>query len=436
MGSIFMQTPYNFRPIPSKHGIIRMAGQPVGLYEELGKSLCAQLKECGFNAAGGYVRQDKIESSLINCQNNNLTLYLHNNSDLNYDMQAMLNLCAKNPAFGGWILSLNVTETDFEDPMLRFLYNSLTSVWSTHNVVMGFSGDWNLEGNKNFQTFPDYVAQYQSLYQPAIWPISYFPDLKDNKTGKVPPGRIGMFYKTLQYMAYVARYTATPLWYICRCQAFSNYKGYDAPPVTLQLMRGVLFTALSYGAQGIYYWNYRQNDNQGNTTFSDAPVHSDKTKNTAIWDIIQQINKEIKGYEEVFSGCEWIDTRFTLPPDTTYLKKNDYPIGPMLSITGKSMIFTNFIISHIFNKGKNYLVIIRDPLSSLTSLRPILSSDIDPLPNPDMPILEERIKFSEYWDIYQLKLNDGVLTEERLTDYNFSLADYSLSGDYLIFRWE
>ena len=442
MSSIFEYGPVNpvFKsPTPGVISIV--AGIPNEGDSPLDDELCQQLSECGFNAAAAVISTNNsgISTSLENCYNHGISLFIGNGNLYNQYLTPFIDSYKNRKGLGGWFMKLNLSPKELEnintgkDTSLLDSYNKIKKSDPDHPTLLGLGGDWNLDRNGDaISSYPDYVAKFQKKFEPSFWPILFFPDVMKGKETDVPEARQLMFYKTLQYFAYISRFTSTPFWFTCRCQAFKDYNGYNAQAPTLSMLRGIVFTALAYGAQGIYYWNYRQNYNSGSTVFSDAPVKlNGLVKNDTIWDIVKTVNKEIQDYNKIFCGCEVIDCRHVTKlshnkslktmdgtvTDTVDDSLRSLPMGPL---TGVSYLGTDLLISHIFNNEENYLVIVNDPFHA-----EIL----------DNPIKKQvRFNFNFYWKIYRCQSENGVLTQTEITN---NLKSYTLNpGDYLIFKWE
>lgn len=436
MASIFESNPTNgeYYSLPNRQ-IALIAGYPNINGMPLDDGLCKKIVECGFNiASANLCNDDFISQSLINCQNNGLKLYIHNERlSIEEEATQLMNKFSDYQGLGGWILNLNISEQEIDlkelpDTESEGDDGQKEEIKNNHNVLIGLSGDWKEDRNGPYKNgYPDYIAKFQAKFQPSFWAFSYFPDLRDGESG-----RSLNFYKTIQYFAYISRYTASPFWVFCRCQGFKINDNYEAPAPTLQGLRGFVFASLAYGAQGIYYWNYRQNQNNEMglpPKYNNAPV--DYTgKETEVWDMVKKVNEEVKAYNEVFFGCEMVDTRHVANlANPKWLKLMRYPIGPLENIETPS---ANILISHLFNNEKNYLVVVCNPLGRIITLP---SQPFEPLVKDTKISSRVQLTFNPYWKIYRLLNNNNELVEREISTLlpaSFNLED----GDYLIFRWE
>lgn len=424
---IFQSNPENkeFKsPVEGKIALV--AGRPNSVSEELSYDLCGNISDCGFNVVAATVSQSYISASLKNCFENGLKLFVYN-GNLIYNTSSFVNQFKDSAGLGGWLLNFNIPQNDFctqtdADGLQYNVSESNKKIIrddSSHPVFIGMSGDWNLDSNGEvINSFPKYIANIQELFQPTFWPYIYFPDIyKAGQNDVIPNANKELFYKSLGYFAYISRYTVNPFWTACRCVGLNYYKGYSSKAPIESLMRGIVFTSLAYGAQGIYYWNFRKNS----SALFNAPL-DENGLTTSTWKMVRTINEEVRAFNEVFYGCEMIDCRHFNPQiSSKWLKLWQYPMGPLMSIEQIEGAKMGLLISHIFNphNQKNYLIVIADPFAT-----DIVSDSV-----------KFRFNFSEYWvTIRNLIKNANGFSDRKIDNYNFETR--LNNGDYLILSWE
>lgn len=445
MASIFQisdteQLDNYFSQSPTPGEITLMAGKPNEGTSALDANLCSQIKNCGFNAVGATISQALISTSLTQCSNAGLVLFI-NNGSLYDAIEPTIQGFQNKKGLGGWLLDYSCSYQEListqggwsgAEPISN-AYKIIAGLDSNgegdplnlrHPIFVGFSGDWTHDVNNQAFDFTAYIRNYQEAFKPAMWPVAYFPDLTKTGSKIIPEERITNFYKTLQYMNYVSRFITTPFWLYCRCQGVSNYYSWDGATPQLGLMQGIIFTALAYGAQGIYYWNYRQDASSSSasgTKYAMAPVDP-QGKPTETWDIVRQINKTVKDWNRVFCGCEAIECRHvTSRENPQWLKKFKHPVGPLMNAVNDNGSIPELLISHICNDGKDYIVVIRNPFEGA-------------MDSTGGSAINIKLEFSEYWNVYRVSSNNGVLNEKELSNY---AGSYSMKpGDFIIFRWD
>lgn len=432
MASIFEKEPTNqdfYSPVGDEIALV--AGYPNVPGSKLEDDLCSQLKKCGFNSLAANIGAGGIAESLTYCNKYGLKLFLSNatlrqcNNGTNTHVDNcvnMVNAYKNNNGLGGWLLAPIISDAQIMNPdqvtqvpgdpnycAYYKVYDLISNADPQHPIILGINADWERDVNfaKLTESFPTIIAKYQEYFKPGLWVWSYFPWLTGGEISTAK--RWATYYKNLQYFSYVSYYTGIPFWTFCLCQAFNSYYGYNAPVPTVSLIRQAVFSALAYGAQGIYYWNIRQSSNGGGTTYSFAPIDNNGTK-TNIWYYLQQVNKEVKLFNKVFYNCRLVDCRFK-SDNTNYseLKKMIHPMGPLTEVSGSSL---NLLISHINKEGKDYLVLVSA--------------------SPSNVVQTIKLTFNNYWTVSRISIvNSQIETQKVDSDYSVTLSQ----GDYLIFSW-
>lgn len=411
MSSIFEKNPENTKfNSPTPHAITIMAGDPTRNISGLDPSICQKMASYGFNAAATSITQSAISSSLTNCLNNNLKLFVRNANMIYNYTESFVKQYENHTALGGWFLDIQMSlNPELQDTPVADLVNAnkLITQNSSKPVFIGLNGDWLDNRYYRPASFPDYIAKIQEDFQPSFWPYCFFPDLTPPAGAPTKEERIENFYKSLQYFAYVGRYTSTPFWVFIRGMAMSDMWGYTGDAPTENVLRGIVFSSLAHGAKGLFYWDMGK-----------LLVESDKEANKKQLEIIDKINKEVNLFNDVFADCEVLDCRHSLINGNFKWKKRlDHSMGPLVSIERLTIRSCDLLFSHIFNKRteQNYLIMVVSPFTS------------EALPSI-------KLIFSEYWNVNRVLISGDQLIERELTDYNFSFLGHQ--GSYYVFRWE
>ena len=124
---------------------------------------------------------------------------------------------------------------------------------------------------------------------------------------------------------------------------------------------------LAYGAQGIQYFTFwtpktdNSNHNNGVEHYYTGPILPDG-KRTQIYDLVKEINEEIKNLSFVFQGSTvtWvrhvgIDTQAMITPLTNEL--DNTPIQHVRGLNG------GILVAQHENKGRSYLVVVNHELT-------------------------------------------------------------------------
>lgn len=218
-----------------------------------------------------------------------------------------------------------------------------------------------------FQTYRDYLRAFNEAIHPPVWFFDLYP-LRGGTTAE--PKKINVwykaFYEALDDFRYISDLSGRPFWFYSQCVSYSKDKisgdtsspiTYVFPEPTLEYMRFQVFTAFAFGAKGIGYWYYAQGkDDAPGWYYVTSPVLRDGTR-TPVWYILQEVNKEINRYKEVFLDTELVKLYQT---NKNYFVAGDlFPgsYGPLSTLTTESGSAPGFFVTH-YKKGRsNYVML-------------------------------------------------------------------------------
>lgn len=203
---------------------------------------------------------------------------------------------------------------------------------------------------KNYKT---YVEDYVTTVNPPFISFDCYPVCVDGE-GRNYIG--GIYYKTIEEVARVARESNRPFWsYILSVK----HAFYSRP--TEEFIRFQVFTSLGYGAQGIIYFTYLMPDfDKGKGEFSDAPIDWDGNR-TKTWYSVRDVNCEVHNLSHVFLGSEVVSVAHagkSLPDGVTRLKKLPEPFRN-LEVSGPGVM-----VSHLVNGEDSYLLVVNRDLDN------------------------------------------------------------------------
>ena len=172
------------------------------------------------------------------------------------------------------------------------------------------------------------------------------------------------WYRNLEEIRKLCRERGKPMWAFALLE--SHYLGSPSSPdafypvPTLGHLRLQVFSDLAYGAQAIQYYTFR------------GAVGRD-CKKTPVFDIVKQVNTEIKGLSSVFLGCEVIDVWHwgSIPKGTKPLNGSPDPRICTLSIDGMGAV-----VSLLKNGGRRYLAIVNKDCVHNTTIHLKISGNI------------------------------------------------------------
>lgn len=279
----------------------------------------------------------------------------------------------------------------------------------------------------------DYIDTYCEKFRPGVLSYDYYPFTVDvsGVDRTIERGRLNDFYTALQLYSEISKKRNRPFWAFCQSRATcinSDYSPRDGHPApTENFLRYEAFNALAFGAQGIEYWNYREQYDPEKNPDPDkyyALVTKDGKK-TPAWYFAQRVNKEIKSWTNVFLGAK-LDSYYFVgdPRDTSYC---DYKVGPSadaISVKDLSPRDTagsnrGALVSTLVNGDNNYVVIVNQSPYEPVSLR--------------LGLNEKQYSISELknYATVPLSLDNGIGTVPRIKYVNITLSP----GQYTIYSY-
>ena len=127
------------------------------------------------------------------------------------------------------------------------------------------------------------------------------------------------------------------------------------PTPTLSSLRLQIYSNLAYGAQAIQYFTYWTPDGSNSFHFHDAPISLDGKK-TKTYDLVQQMNQELKSISRLFYGAKVLSVRHlggTLPKGTNQQTKMPQNLKSLKVVSSEGII-----ISQLEKNGHHYLAIV------------------------------------------------------------------------------
>ena len=223
----------------------------------------------------------------------------------------------------GWLESLceRIGEHDLEHPC----YINLLPNWA-----------WGAD------EYSDLIESFASRIDVPFYSFDNYPVFKENGEVKVRHD----WYRNLEEFSQMARRHDKPFWGFVLAKAHNisdPWPDTTYPEPTLGHIRLQVFSNLLYGAQAIQYFNF--------TGIVD-PVTCEKLP---AFDIIRQVNSEIKAYSRVFAGCEVLGVWHsgdTIPCGTKRLEAM-----PHAKIWSIDVAEGGAVIALIENSGKTFLAL-------------------------------------------------------------------------------
>ena len=168
------------------------------------------------------------------------------------------------------------------------------------------------------------------------------------------------WYDNLEQIRKLSNKTAKPFWGFVLSVPHIVY-----PQPTLASLRLQVYSNLAYGAQAIQYFTYWTPSPTKEYDFHDAPISRDGKK-TKTYDVVQQMNRELKVVAPLFYGAKVLSVHHlgAIPEGTT--RQTAMPLNiRSLKIVGRQ----GAIVSQFQQNGHRYLAVVNKSHEQPLTLR-------------------------------------------------------------------
>lgn len=295
------------------------------------------LKECGIDVhLGLYSTADEAAIALDEAQKVGLKLIPGFPQFRDSTAQSVARF-KEHPALYAWHLKDEPEIGDIQ--WLKALAAKVDSLDGKHPCYINLYPEW-AWGSDSYE---DKIEYFASEVDVPFYSFDQYPITK-NEDGSISI-RQG-WYRNLEQVSAMAKRHYKPFWAFTLTT--SHHLGAPSPeafyPVpTLGHLRLQVFSDLLYGAQAIQCFTA--------SGLYDAKKHC----KTGVYDLIKQVNSEIKAYSPVFLGCNVENIWFTgadIPAGTMELKGMPHKCVTSLEVSGKGSV-----VSLITNGNHEYLAV-------------------------------------------------------------------------------
>lgn len=389
VGGIYSGNAPYVNPTPGELPILCWGPFPDGLsIVESNKGLIEDLfdsvRECGFNFWTVYASTKELTYIMQLFANDSMKIMLRNNNLLSVGtIGKFVNTFKDYKDLAGWFVK---DEPEYEeildfakcseeiykyDPKHMVYINLKVEVYcpddKSYECNDGSEGDDETDKEKEPVPINDFLLYVQQNLKPAVWSYDFYPIIEKN-SGIIVKDE---FYYYLENFSKMSKNTSRPFWAFCQCLSIKyTNKSWWYPVAKREYILFEAFSALAYGAQGIVYWSYGLRKPSGTSIYTMAPVKmsDDNTRivRTEVYDIVKEVNKEIRKYSHIFLGCELIECKHTGDKVWKGTTKLNFfqSFGPIRMIKTES---SGVLVSLLKNGNRNYVVIVNhDVLNSQT----------------------------------------------------------------------
>lgn len=232
--------------------------------------------------------------------------------------------------------------------------------WMNPNLPAGTTYD--------LSVFKEYVDAFQNYFKPSYFSYDRYP-IREKSTlltegiNSNPKydgeGDITVDDGFFQMLEFFSDYTTDPkidrpFWTFCQALSFFQLKSpYLFRPIALeQYLRFEAFSALAFGAKGIFYWNYAMAVTTSEECYLSALTDRRGNK-TASWYYAQKVNSEIHKYRDIFLNAKFQKAAIMENGSLTFLSLR-------IASSNKKGVCASFFTKGLFG----YIVLINtDPLN-------------------------------------------------------------------------
>ena len=221
---------------------------------------------------------------------------------------------------------------------LKEMHDNIRAVDPTHPCYINLYPNWAW----NEEKYVEHIELYANEIDTEFYSFDQYPVTEVDGGIVVRP----TWYRNLEEFSAMAKRHGKPFWAFA--MAWSHHLGAPSPPAfypipTIGHLRLQVFSDLLYGAQVIQYF-----------TFGGA-VDTKTCQKKPEFEVIKQMNSEIKAYSPVFLGCNVLNvwhTGETIPSHTKRLETMPHKKVKSLAVSGEGAV-----VSLLENNGKTYLAI-------------------------------------------------------------------------------
>lgn len=294
-------------------------------------------------AAAGFTRNfshfssnDAMASALDVAAETNLKLLI-STPELQSDPEGTVRRFMTHPANGGYYLRDEPSAELFAE--LADWARRILAVDVAHPCYINLFPTYASAKQLGTATYQAHVDRYASEVPVPFISFDHYPILGETLRAD--------FYENLEIISSKAREVGKPFW------AFGMSVAIDPayPRAKREHLRLELYSALAYGAQVLQYFTY-WTPPSGGEKFNQGPIELDGRK-TVVYHRVRAMNDEIRRIAPVFTGAKVLSVGHTgeIPRGTRAYA----PVGPNIDIKTSG---AGALVSHMENKGRQYLVIV------------------------------------------------------------------------------
>ena len=246
-------------------------------------TLLTLAKECGFDThLGLYSKQENALVAMDAAERAGMGIII-NFPQLKDSTESAVALIKDHPALVAYHIKDEPVVGDY--PWLSELCEKIGSLDPSHPCYINLLPNWSW----GVEEYAESIERFASEFELPFYSFDNYPVVEVDGVTQIRPD----WYRNLEEFSAMARKHGKPFWAFALAKSHSIVEPEIAhyPEPTLGHLRLQVFSNLLYGAQAIQYFNF--------TGIVD-PVTCEKKP---AYDLIKQVNSEIRAYSSVFAGC-------------------------------------------------------------------------------------------------------------------------------------
>ena len=317
-----------------------------GIAADKADTLYSLAKECGFDMHLGLYRAKESAIASMDAASRNGIDVIISFPQIKDSTESAVALIKDHPALFAYHLKDEPDTSDFG--WLSDLSGKIEDLDPLHPCYINLLPNWAW----GVEEYSNKLEMFASEFDMPFYSFDNYPVVEVDGSVQIRPD----WYRNLEEFSAMARKYGKPFWGFALAKAHSISDPWPDtvyPEPTLGQLRLQVFSNLLYGAQAIQYFNF--------TGIVD-PVTCQKLP---AYDLVRQVNSEIKACYSVFAGCSVLGVWHvgesipcgTKPLETMPHKKVKSLSIKSLSVNGGEDAKGHGVVSLIKNQGVTYLAI-------------------------------------------------------------------------------
>ncbi len=346
-----------------------------------------ELAAAGFTQSfSSFPNADAMQRALDAAQEAGVHLWL-SVPELQSDPEKTVQRFRAHPALAGYYLRDEPGAADFA--ALGTWVKRIQAVDAAHPCYINLFPNYANAGQLGAPNYEEHVRRFVAEVPVPFLSFDHYPVVGKSLRSE--------WYGNLEIISRAATAAKKPFWAFVLAVAHGPY-----PVPTIEHLRLQAYSDLLYGAQGIEYFTYwTPKDSTWN--FHQAPIETDGKK-TAVYDLVKQLNGEIRGLSPVFLGAHVLRVGHLgpVPPGAAVFE----PAAPVREVRADGPA----LVSRLENRDGQYLAIMNRALEG--------------------PARHVTIRF----DLPQF---ERIGKDGSSTPMNTSVVDVEIPpGDVIVYRWK